>query len=223
MVFAILKAILAHLYLAWIHPFGDGNGRTARLIEFQILVSSGVPSPAAQLLSNHYYLTRTDYYRQLHLASQSGGEILPFVAYAVQGFLDGLKSQLEVVKKQVLEVVWQNFVMDQFVDKTKPADLRRRDLIEDLSRIVEPQAIPYQQVPLISPRVAKHYAQKTTKTLIRDIEQLYEMRLLTYEKGLIRARKEEILAFLPTQAMLPQGEAKKSTSSKLKGKRATAT
>jgi Fic family protein len=28
--FAIIRAIVAHLYLAWIHPFADGNGRTAR-------------------------------------------------------------------------------------------------------------------------------------------------------------------------------------------------
>ena len=54
MAHAIVKAVLAHLYLAWIHPFGDGNGRTARLMEFQILVQAGVPMPAAHLLSNHY-------------------------------------------------------------------------------------------------------------------------------------------------------------------------
>src|SRR5690606_37301459 len=30
----ILKAIIVHVYIAWIHPFADGNGRTARLIEF---------------------------------------------------------------------------------------------------------------------------------------------------------------------------------------------
>ena len=34
---AILHSILAHLYIAWIHPFGDGNGRTARLVEFMLL------------------------------------------------------------------------------------------------------------------------------------------------------------------------------------------
>ena len=89
------------------------------------------------------------------------------------------------------------------MDKTKASDLRRRDLIEDLSRI-EPEAISYQQVPLISPRVAKNYANKTTRTLIRDVEELHRMRLLQYDKGLIRARKEEILAFLPTQASLQQ-------------------
>ncbi len=52
--FSLLKAIVAHLYLAWIHPFGDGNGRTARLMELQILLATGVPQPAAHLLSNHY-------------------------------------------------------------------------------------------------------------------------------------------------------------------------
>jgi Fic family protein len=34
----VIKAIVAHLYLAWIHPFGDGNGRTARLVEVRFLL-----------------------------------------------------------------------------------------------------------------------------------------------------------------------------------------
>jgi cell filamentation protein, protein adenylyltransferase len=211
MVHGILKAILAHLYLAWIHPFGDGNGRTARLIELQILIASRVPSPAAQLLSNHYYNTRTEYYRQLHLASKTNN-IVPFIIYAVQGFLDGLKAQLEVVKQYVVDQVWNNYVTDQFVDKNKAADLRRRDLIEDLSRIKdEPKALPYQQLPLISPRVAKHYANKTSRTLIRDVQELYKMRLVTYDKGLVRARKEEILAFLPVQVRPKEVTAKTKT------------
>jgi len=47
--YAILKAIVAHLYFAWIHPFGNGNGRTARLVELQILLAAGVPPPTAHL------------------------------------------------------------------------------------------------------------------------------------------------------------------------------
>ena len=71
----ILRAILAHLYLAWIHPFGDGNGRTARLIEFAILIEAAFRTPAAHLLSNHYNETRSEYYRQLDFASKSGGDL----------------------------------------------------------------------------------------------------------------------------------------------------
>jgi len=37
----IIKASLIHLYLARIRPFGDGNGRTARLCECLVVVTSG--------------------------------------------------------------------------------------------------------------------------------------------------------------------------------------
>lgn len=196
-VFAILKAIISHIYIAWIHPFGDGNGRTARMIEFQILLSSGVPSPAAHLLSNHYYQTRTEYYRQLHNASQNGGDILPFINYAVQGFLDGLKEQLKFVKKNVMDVVWRNYIFDQFLDKTQPADLRRKDLIEDLSMIINHEEITPAQLMFLTPRISKHYKNKTAKTLYRDLKELHSMRLIKFEKGVIKPRKEEILAFVP--------------------------
>lgn len=67
---AVLSAIVAHVYLAWIHPFGDGNGRTARLIEFQLLVQAGVPTVAAHTLSDFYNRTRTAYYRTLAKTSR---------------------------------------------------------------------------------------------------------------------------------------------------------
>src|ERR1035438_4373011 len=102
--YAIIKAIVAHLYFAWIHPFGNGNGRTARLVELQILLAAGVPSPAAHLLSNHYNHTRAEYYRQLDTASKSGGEIIPFIQYAAEGLVDGLREQLQVICEQQWDV-----------------------------------------------------------------------------------------------------------------------
>jgi len=41
-----------------IHPFGDSNGRTARLIEFYILLRAGLPDMVSHILSNHYNDTR---------------------------------------------------------------------------------------------------------------------------------------------------------------------
>jgi Fic family protein len=38
----ILRAGLAHYNMGLIHPFGDGNGRTARLIEALLMKSSGI-------------------------------------------------------------------------------------------------------------------------------------------------------------------------------------
>ena len=192
---AIIKAALTHLYFAWIHPFGDGNGRTARLIEFLILINSGVPSPAAHLLSNHYNQTRTEYYRQLDYASKSGGEISSFLFYAVQGFRDGLKSQIEVIKEQQWHVTWRDYVHWCFQDKNSVADKRRRDLVLDLS--FQSESISLEKLTEISARIAKAYAGKTKKTLSRDVNELIEMKLVEKIQKGYRVKTEQILAFLP--------------------------
>jgi len=198
-VYAVLKAIIAHLYIAWIHPFGDGNGRTARLLEFQILLSAGVPAASAHLLSNHYNLTRTEYYRQLDYASKSGGDIVPFVMYAVQGFLDGLRQQLDTVWKQQWDITWRNYVHEFFRDKTSPTQVRRRHLVLDLS--MQTESVPVSKIPDISARMAQAYARRTYKTLIRDLNAMRDAELLTLNEKGYRARKEIILAFLPPRVM----------------------
>ena len=197
-VYAILKAVLAHLYLAWIHPFGDGNGRTARLVEFQILLTAGVPSPATHLLSNHYNQTRQEYYRQLDFASKSGGDIIPFIDYAVQGFVDGLRGQLDLVREQQWDVAWRNYVHEMFRDKMKAADIRQRHLALDLGMISIP--VPLAKITETTPRIAKAYATKSPKTLQRDLAELEKLNLITRTPEGIRANREIILAFLPMRA-----------------------
>ncbi len=191
----ILKAIVAHIYIAWIHPFGDGNGRTARLIEFQILLAAGIPSTAAHLFSNHYNLTRSAYYRQLEQASVSGGNMLPFIEYALQGFVDGLQEQIFIVKEQQLFVHWINYVHDSFRDKDSPVDIRRRRLARDLSGKIDP--VPLSKIRYISPRLAEAYANKTDKTIGRDLVVLEKMHLVTREKGGYRVLMELMEAFMP--------------------------
>lgn len=195
--FNIIKAIVAHIYFAWIHPFADGNGRTARLIELKILMSSGVPVPAAQLLTNHYNLTRQEYYRQLDFSSKSGGDIIPFIKYAIQGYVDGLKEQLDKIRAHQFSVAWDNYVHDHFKDHDTPADIRRRHLVLDLSRQNNNAPVPVNKISEVSPRIAAHYAGKTRKTVIRDINFLIEADLIEKHQGMIAAKTEIIKGFLP--------------------------
>ena len=193
--FAILKAVVAHLYLAWIHPFDDGNGRTARLLELHILLGAGIPAPAAHLLSNHYNATRAEYYRQLDHASKSRGDILPFIHYAVQGFVDGLREQLTYVWSQQWDAAWQNYVHETFRGKDGASGTRQRYLALDLGTAgdwVEVSAIDE-----LTPRLAKAYAGKSPKTLQRDLNDLQEILLLQRQPGKVRANREIIHAFRP--------------------------
>ena len=190
----ILKAIVAHLYLAWIHPFGDGNGRTARLVEFQLLLSSGVPTVAAHLLSNHYNQTRTEYYIQLDLASKTGGDIVPFINYALQGFIDGLDDQIQTVQGQQFHVHWINHVYGQFRDKDGDTDIRRRRLVIDLTEATEP--VPIVHLRYISPRIAEAYAGKKDGTIRRDVNVLEKMGLIRRSYEGVEINREFMPAFL---------------------------
>ena len=190
---SILKSIIGHLYIEWIHPFGDGNGRTGRLIEFQILVNAGVPSPAAHLLSNHYNETRSEYYRQLERASQTGDPI-GFLSYALQGFVDGLYDQLALIKRQHWQVAWENYVHDAFRDRNSAADTRRRHLALDLSVTEGP--VPPSGLRTLTTRLAAAYAGKTSKTVTRDINALQKMGLVRRERGGVVSNHEVLLAFL---------------------------
>ena len=200
---ALLQAILGHLYLAWIHPFGDGNGRTSRLLEFHQLVAAGLPTPAAHLLSNHYNETRAEYYRQLDQASRSGGDVFPFLEYALAGFVDGLRDQLALIRAQQWDIAWEHFVHERFSARKSPNDLRRRDLLLALAQ--REGSVQVGEVPGLSPRLAEAYARKTRKTLTRDVNALVEAELVERTPEGIRARRELVLAFLPRrrQAMAP--------------------
>lgn len=195
--FTLIKAIVAHVYLAWIHPFGDGNGRTARLVEFHILFSSGLPLPAAHLLSDHYNKTRTKYYRELDRASRTGGDLMPFIRYAVQGVLDGLREQIAEVRAHQMAVAWENYVHDTFREKkASPTQKRRRDLVLELSYH---DWVNVADIEELSAKTAKMYVAAGERMLQRDLNALSKARLIERKHGKVKARRSVIQAFLPAR------------------------
>ncbi len=197
---AILKAVIAHLYIEWIHAFGDGNGRTGRLVEVQILLAAGVPSPASYLLSNHYNLTRKEYLAQLKAASESGGDTLPFITYALNGLLEGLRGQLAYIRKLQMQGAWLNFVHDYFRNAPSKAAQRQKALLLDIFEKESP--VPIADVDKMSPRLAKAYAGMHPRTPARDVEALVAKGFLIREGKTVKAHEDLIAGFLPVKAVL---------------------
>src|SRR6201986_1852904 len=191
--FAVRKAVAAHVYIACIPPFGDGNGRTARLIEFGILAAAGVPSVAAHLVSNHYNQTRANYYRQLENASKSGGDLNPLLAYAAKGFVDQLQQQLNSVHDWILQATWTNYVHSTFTDSTATAK-RQRDLVLALPF---DEFVPRAKLTALTPGLAQAYASKKGKTVTRDLNALEQQGLIERGPTGYRARREIMLSFMP--------------------------
>lgn len=191
---ALVKAIVAHIYIAWIHPFGDGNGRTARLIEVQILSQAGVPLVATNLLSDHYNHTRDRYYRELRMASENGGNLSSFVSYAVEGFVDGLRKQIEVVRDHQLVVAWKNHVHEVLEGHTSAME-RRRCLLLDMPLKAW---VKRSDIAQVSTKVALLYGGKGLRTLPRDLNALGGEGLIVRGPKGFRVAVENVVAFVPT-------------------------
>ncbi|RCL04149.1 MAG: hypothetical protein JSC189_000197 [Candidatus Tokpelaia sp. JSC189] len=152
-----------------------------------------MPSSAAHLLSNHYNETRNEYYRQLDTASRNGGDILPFINYAVQGFVDQIRNQIKHIRTEQLRIVWINYVHSRFKTLSSRKDRRRRDLLLHISEF----GLLHKNI--IGVMALKIYAGKTVTTLKRDIgylrsEELIEETLTGYFPNL-----KALTAFLPVQ------------------------
>lgn len=210
-IYGLIKSIVAHVYLAWIHPFGDGNGRTARLLEVKFLLEAGVPSAAAHLLSNHYNQTRSEYYRQLDQSSKSNGDLLAFIQYAVSGFVDQLREQMQKIQEQQRQVSWINFVHETFGPQKSAAHRRQLAIVLAMSR--REGFVKASEVRQLDPQIAAELAKKTTKTITRDLNRLKRMDLIEAGPEGYRAKTEKMLAFLPhsldwleARAPTPTGE-----------------
>jgi Fic family protein len=218
---AVLKAALAHLYLTWIHPFGDGNGRTARLLEAHILLASRFPQPVTQLLSNHYNQTRSEYYRQLDRTSREG--LSGFLLYAVQGFVEELRSQLDRIWSMQYVDRWEQYIYQQFGEVSTDSRRRQLRLVKDLSKAsievlphhsvyplpwIEP--VPRSKLRLLSPELAEAYAHKTERTLSRDLNALERMDLIWRTEDGWWPNSDSVLGFMPPQVRAEWGSMHRS-------------
>ena len=186
MVWQIIKALVAHLYFAWIHPYGDGNGRMARLIEFAILLRAGVPDIAAHLLTSFYNWTVTRYYKELQdshgeyqdSAYPSEGSCKEFIEYALGGYRDELDKQLSYIHILQIKVIWHDFIHASFPKNPTAAQQRRKRLALDLTDQRFEQPVKVSEMREISAAVALAYANKIDRTLHRDVNKLVDMKLL---------------------------------------------
>ena len=178
----LMRAIFAHLFLLLIHPFFDGNGRLSRVIEVKILTEGGIPAMSAHLFSNHYNKTRSRYYELLHEVSfnpKCPSE--KFVTYALKGFVEGLDEQLATLQAEHTQMIWESFIQRAFAKKTRPSELRQRDVALALLR--RSDSVSAREIPALSPELAKAYVDKSQKTVTRDLNALETMGIIRQSTG----------------------------------------
>ncbi|MBI5356565.1 Fic family protein [Candidatus Collierbacteria bacterium] len=97
----VIRAGIAHWELVRIHPFTDGNGRTARAMAMLVLFQEGYDVKQFFSIEQYYDQNPRDYYDALQKAgSEKDGDISAWLEY----FTDGLAVELSRVKERVMQL-----------------------------------------------------------------------------------------------------------------------
>lgn len=68
----VVRMAVQHYQFEAIHPFGDGNGRTGRILNLLFLVQAGLLDKPTLYLSRYILQTRNDYYAALSAVTRQG-------------------------------------------------------------------------------------------------------------------------------------------------------
>lgn len=96
----VLLAGISHYEIARIHPFIDGNGRTARLFAALILYLSGFDHRRLFALDDFYDRDRQAYYAALKTAQENNNDITKWLEY----FTTGVAYSVNEIKEAVLKL-----------------------------------------------------------------------------------------------------------------------
>lgn len=155
----LLYAGIVHYQLVAIHPFADGNGRTARALTSLFLLKHDYDITRFFALETYYNRDRSAYYAALHaadLAAMPDGErdLTPWLEYFVEGLLieatraesrirarlnltsPAALTRLTSTQRTILEIAAQNKVLANS-DLASELTISRRGISKALSQMVD--------------------------------------------------------------------------------------
>ena len=96
----IIAAGVAHYEFVRIHPFVDGNGRTARVLATLILYLRGFDTKQFFCIDDYYDFDRPAYYRALQSVNQKTLDVTNWLEY----FAEGVAVSIDAVKERVVRL-----------------------------------------------------------------------------------------------------------------------
>ncbi len=143
----VIVAGILHQEIAAIHPFSDGNGRTARAMATLILYERGYDFRRLFVLEDYYNKNRPKYYEAINIGKnyqERRTDLTSWLEYFVKGF----KEEIDNVKTQVLALSLKKF-NDSLKSKVylDNNELKLLDFLDQVGRITIKDAVDVLNCP----------------------------------------------------------------------------
>jgi len=175
---SFLRAALSHYHLAHIHPFGNGNGRTARILEAMSMRAAGIKYVPI-MLSNYYYRHMDDYFAAFSITRKDKDHD---VTHFLKFVLEGVKDSLNEIRERITRMVRQLVVRQHITALRSNQHLTQRQF--DLLSLLLDTPTPFTLKDLSRAILFRPlYRIVSERTARRDIDKLVGMKLLTHDDG----------------------------------------
>lgn len=178
----LIQALALHYHFAAMHPFLDGNGRTARALEALMLQRVNLKDTLFIAMSNYYYEEKNSYLKTLASVRAVDHDLSEFLIFGLKGIATQCNRLFYEIRKNVAKALFRNVMFDLFnrlrttrkrVIAERHIDILKRLLAVDtltLDALTEQTAAIYK--PLKNPG----------KALIRDVNDLLKLRAIGFNK-----------------------------------------
>ncbi len=150
----VLISAIAQFQLVHIHPFLDGNGRTARLLSTLSLYRSGYDFKKLFTISEYYDKNRSEYYKAIQSVRTQDMDMTIWLEY----FTQGLSSQLQEIKELGRQAIEQDLF-------AKENHLSQRQSIA-IEYMMKNGALRIQEFEKICPGVTRRTLQRELRDLV---------------------------------------------------------
>ncbi len=178
----IIQALAAHYHFAAMHPFLDGNGRTARALEALMLQRAGLRATCFIAMSNYYYDEKYEYLSVLAQVREKRHDLTPFLIFGLKGIALQARRLLTEIQHNITRELFRNLMLDLFhrlrTPRKRVIGLRQVEILNilldsdgmDLETLASKTATTYKE--LKSPRMA----------IIRDLNDLIGLRTIGFKE-----------------------------------------
>lgn len=205
----VIYALASHHRLMWIHPFLDGNGRTARLVLDGIFTSMELEGYGLWNISRGLSRRSEDYKRYLALADMPRqGDLDGRGALSTKAFISYIKFMLEVALDQV-NFMNQNLKMNSLYERIERYIRLSKEGFFDTKPLPKYSELLFKELLMVG-EVSRgkvmdiiHTKERTATSLIKELTQLDFIESDT-PKGAIRLKFNAHFASYIFPELIPQ-------------------
>ena len=174
----LIQALALHYHIGAMHPFLDGNGRTARALEALVLQRGGLRDALFVAMSNYYHEEKPGYLRALSESVAAGHDLTPFLAFGLTGIAAQCRRLSDQINLHVRKMMFRDVMYKMFnrLESTRKRFIAKRQ-VAILNTLLDRGPLTHAE---LYAAVRSNYGVKNPVTAFgRDIVDLFVLETIT--------------------------------------------